>query len=554
MPQPKFVLGIDFGTESGRVMLVNADHGEEVAWKVVAYPHGVIDRRLPGGPALGHDWALQDPEDYRLVLSEGVPHVLRAAGVGGEDVAGVGVDFTSCTVLPTKRDGTPLRSLPEFEANPHAWVKLWKHHAPQPQANRINQVAAERRDAFVELYGGGYSSEWFFSKVLETLEQAPEVYRAADRFLEGADWLVWQLTGVEKRSECAAGYKGMWVKGGGWPPREFFRALDPRLENVIAEKVEAPLVALGAPAGKLTKAMADLTGLAAGTPVAAGIIDAHSAVPACSTMEPGRLAIIMGTSNCHMLLAEHRKPVEGVGGLVEDGILPGYWGYEAGQAAVGDIYGWFFKTGLTAGLEREAAERRLAPEDLLTEKAQRLRPGESGLLALDWWNGSRSVLMDADLSGLIVGLTLTSRPEEIYRALIEATAFGTRVIIDAFERQGVPIRDIVACGGLAEKSPLVTQIFADVSGRQIRLPRSFQASGLGAAIHGAVAAGYYPDFRAAIQAMAGLQATSYRPDPAAHAVYDKLYAEYLALHDYFGRGGNQVMKRLKAFKRQGGGG
>ena len=549
MPNTNFVLGLDFGTESGRVMLVNADNGDEVAWHVVPYPNGVLDRQLPDGTPLGHDWALQDPNDYLTVLTQGIPAVLESAGARGEDVAGIGVDFTASTVLPAKKDGTPLRALPEFESNPHAWVKLWKHHAAQPQATRINQVAAERNEEFMTLYGGGYSSEWFFSKILETLDNAPEVYAAADRFIEAADWTVWQMTGVEARSECAAGYKGMWIKGQGWPSNGFFKALDPRMENVVAEKVEAKLLTLGDNTGGLTAELAAKTGLPAGTPVAAAVIDAHAAVPACNIVAPGSLVMIMGTSLCHMLLADKKQIVEGVAGLTDSGILPGYWGYEAGQAAVGDIYGWFFKTGMTAEIEREANERGVAPEDLLTERASGLEPGEAGLLALDWWNGSRSVLMDAELSGVILGMTLGTRPEEIYRALIEATAFGTRTVIEAFEGQGVPVRELVACGGLAEKSPLVMQIFADVTGRPIRLPRSFQASGLGAAIHGAVAAGYHPDFASAARAMAGLQETGYEPDASAHQIYAQLYAEYHTLHDYFGRGGNDVMKRLHDIKR-----
>ena len=546
---PKYALGLDYGTESGRVMLVDADSGEEVAWKVAPYPHGVLDRELPDGRTLGPDWALQDPLDYLHALQEGIPETLRSAGIEGPEILGVGVDFTASTPMPAKADGAPLRSIPELAANPHAWVKLWKHHAAEPQAQRINEIARERGEAFLELYRGGYSSEWFFSKLLETLEAAPEIYDAADRYIEACDWLVWQLTGKETRSECAAGYKGMWRKGAGWPSPEFFGALHPKMRNVIAEKVEAPLIALGSSAGGLTAEWARKLGLEPGTPVAAAVIDAHAALPACSTAKAGRLAMIMGTSMCHMLLADEEKPVEGMAGFCQDGILPGFWGYEGGQAAVGDIYGWFFRSGLTAALAEEAREKGLAPEAWLTEKAAALEPGESGLLALDWWNGCRSTLMDADLTGLIVGYSLTTRPEEVYRALIEATAFGTRHIIETFEGQGVPVEDIVACGGLAEKSPLVMQIFADVTGREMRLPRSFQASGLGAAIHGAVAAGYHPDFQTAISKMAGLQETSYRPDPAAGAVYDALYAEYRGLVDYFGRGGNDVMKRLKALRR-----
>ncbi len=546
---PNYALGLDYGTESGRVMLVDADTGDEVAWEVVAYPSGVIDRELPTGAALGPDWALQDPLDYLHVLEKGVPAVLHAADAAGSDVLGIGVDFTASTPMPVRADGTPLRSVAALEPNPHAWVKLWKHHAAEPQARRINEVGRERGEPFLELYRGGYSSEWFFSKLLETLEGAPEVYAAADRYIEACDWLVWRLTGKEARSECAAGYKGMWRKGAGWPSPEFFAALHPEMRNVIADKVEAPLVALGSAAGALTAEWAAKTGLQAGTPVAAAVIDAHAALPACSTAHAGRLAMIMGTSMCHMLLADERKPVEGMAGFCQDGILPGFWGYEGGQAAVGDIYGWFFHNGLPAELAAEAREKDVAPEELLTEKAAALAPGESGLLALDWWNGCRSTLMDADLSGLLLGYTLTTSPEEIYRALIEATAFGTRHIIETFESQGVPVKDIVGCGGLAEKSPLVMQIFADVTGREMRLPRSFQASGLGAAIHGVVAAGYHPDFPTAISKMAALQQTSYKPDTAAKAVYDKLYAEYRGLVDYFGRGGNDVMKRLKALRR-----
>ena len=546
---PKYALGLDFGTESGRVMLVDADTGAEAAWKVVPYPHGVLDRELPGGVSLGPDWALQDPLDYLHVLERGVPETLRGAGVKGPEVVGIGVDFTASSPLPAKADGTPLRSIPGLQGNPHSWVKLWKHHAAEPQARRINEIARERREPFLELYRGGYSSEWFFSKLLEILDGAPEIYAAADRYIEACDWLVWQLTGRETRSECAAGYKGMWRKGSGWPQPDFFGTLHPKMRNVIADKVEAPLVALGQSAGGLTPEWAQKLGLEPGAPVAAAVIDAHAALPACSIAKAGRLATIMGTSMCHMLLADEETPVEGMAGFCQDGILPGFWGYEGGQAAVGDIYAWFFRNGLPAQLAEQACAKNIEPETLLAQRAAALKPGESGLLALDWWNGCRSTLMDADLTGLILGYSLTTRPEEIYRALIEATAFGTRAIIETFESQGVSVEDIVACGGLAEKSPLVLQIFADVTGREMRLPRSFQASGLGAAIHGAVAAGYHPDFQTAISNMAALQETSFKPDPAAGATYDKLYADYRVLVDYFGRGGNDVMKRLKALRR-----
>jgi len=552
MPEVKYLLGLDFGTESGRVMLVRADTGEEVAWQVVPYVNGVLDRRLPDDTPLGTDWALQDPRDYLFVLERGIPEVLGHSEVAAHDVIGIGVDFTSCTMLPALADGTPLCTLDQWASHPHAWVKLWKHHAAQPQADRINELGARRNEDSLRICSGRYSSEWFFSKVLQLVQEAPEVYHAAHRLIEAGDWTVWQLTGRETRSECAAGYKGMWLKGKGYPPRGFFHELDPRLEDVVAEKLAAPLLPLGSSAGGLEPAMAARVGLRPGTPVATAIIDAHAAVPACGVTEPGRLAMIMGTSLCHMLLGAEARFVEGMCGVVQDGIIPGFWGYEAGQAALGDIYAWYIRSGVPGEVEREAAARGLSPLEWITTEAWRLKPGESGLLALDWWNGNRSVLMEAGLSGLLVGLTLGTRPEEIYRALIEATAFGTRAIIEAFQAQGLETRDIVACGGIAEKSPAVMQIFADVTGREIRLPRSFQASGLGAAIHAAVAAGYYKDIPEAAARMTGLLDGGYRPDPAARCVYDRLYAEYLRLHDHFGRGPSDVMKRLRAIRRESG--
>jgi L-ribulokinase len=530
----KYALGIDFGTESGRVMLVRLSDGEEVAWSVVPYPNGVIDRQLPCGRALDHDWALQDPRDYLIVLTTSVPEVLLESGVAAESVAGIGIDFTACTMLPTLADGTPLCTLPQYASDPHAWVKLWKHHAAQPEANRINELAASRGEEILRVYGGKVSSEWFFSKALQILEESPEIYAVADRLIEGADWIVWQMTGHERRNECTAGYKGMWIKGRGFPSADLLRALHPDLET-IPRKLAGELYPLGSCAGGLTEELARSTGLRAGTPVAVGNVDAHAAVPACGVTQPGTLVMIMGTSICHMLLASQRRFVEGIAGVIEDGIVPGLWGYEAGQAGGGDIYAWFFRM---AG----------ASPEVLTERALSIRPGQSGLLALDWWNGNRSVLVDADLSGMLIGATLATRPEEIYRALVEATAFGTYTIIRAFEREGVEINDLVACGGLAQKSPLVMQIFADVTNRRIRLPRSLQASGLGAAMHGAVAAGAYRDIGDAARHMAGVQTLEYLPNPAAHSIYQQLYREYLTLHDYFGRGANDCMKRLKALQ------
>jgi L-ribulokinase len=555
MPKEKFALGIDFGTESGRVVVIRVRDGEEAASAVIPYPDGVIDERLPGGPRLEPDWALQNPRDYLLVVEKGVPKALKAAQVKAEDVVGLGTDFTASSPLPTKGDGTPLCFLPGYRKRPHAWVKLWKHHAAQPEANRINEIGRERNEEFIQIYGGKYSSEWFFSKLLQVLNEDPETYDAADRFLEGADWIVWQLTGAEKRNTCTAGYKAMWVKGKGFPSEAFFRTLHPRLENVIAMKVGTTFHALGERAGGLTSFWARKTGLREGTPVSIGNVDAHVAVPACTVTQPGSLVMIMGTSICHMLLGTERQMVEGMCGTVEDGIVPGLWGYEAGQSAVGDIFAWFFEHGVPEYIHREARKLRLSFVATLEKRAAALQPGESGLLALDWWNGNRSILVDVDLTGMLIGMTLATRAEEIYRALIEATAFGTRQIIDAFESKGIAVKDLVACGGLPEKNQLLMQIYADVAGREIKLAEQLQTcSALGAAMHGAVAAGRsqggYDSIAEAAQRMARVRKLTYRPDRRHHEIYNRLFREYKSLHDYFGRGANDVMKRLKALKRE----
>jgi L-ribulokinase len=551
----KFVFGIDFGTESGRVVVVRVRTGEIIASVVVGYPDGVIDERLPGGPKLEPDWALQNPKDYLLVVEKGVPKALKAAGVKAENIVGVGTDFTASSPMPTKSDGTPLCYLPRLRKQPHAWVKLWKHHAAQPEANRINEIGRERDEEFIRLYGGKYSSEWLFSKLLQIANEAPAVYKDADRFIEASDWIVWQLTGRERRTTCAAGFKAMWVKSKGFPSPEFFRALHPLMENVIGTKLPEDYYPLGSSAGGLTPEWAKKTGLKEGTPVAVGNVDAHVAVPACTVVEPGSLVMIMGTSTCHMLIGREKQMVEGMCGVVEDGIVPGLWGFEAGQSAVGDIFAWFFEHGVPDYIHREARKEKKPFAQVLEKRAGALKPGESGLVALDWWNGNRSVLVDVDLDGVLVGMTLATRAEEIYRALIEATAFGTRTIIEAFDSKGVEVKRLVACGGLPEKNHLLMQVYADVTGREINLADPLQTcSALGAAMHGAVAAGKslggYDTIYEAARHMAKVQKLTYKPQREAHEIYNQLFKEYQTLHDYFGRGSNDVMKRLRALQRR----
>lgn len=549
----KYALGLDFGTLSVRASLVSLENGSEIGAAVSQYSHGVIERSLPDSKInLKTDSALQHPLDYLNSLREVVPKVMNETGVEKERVIGIGVDFTSCTMMPTSADGTPSCCNEKFKNDPNAWVKLWKHHAAQPEADTINSIGTAREEKFIEIYGGKYSSEWFFSKLLETVNDSPDLYDAADTFLEAGDWIVWQLTGKDVRSISAAGFKSMVVYpegDGNWtyPSSDFFKALNPRIENVVKEKLTDSFSPLGSKAGELTKQMASDLGLAEGTPVAVANIDAHVAVPACKVSSPGKLVMIMGTSTCHLLVANQRHMVEGMCGVVEDGVLPGFWGYEAGQSGVGDSFAWFVENALP---EIDDAECEGDSFGYLSRKASELKVGQSGLLALDWWNGNRSVLMDSDLSGLIVGLSMTTQPHEIFRALVESTAFGTRRIIEAFTSQGVAIDEIIACGGLAKKNPFLMQVYADVTGRPIKIASSEQTCALGSAMYGALAAGHFGSIEEAANKMAHLDADAFTPIQKNHEIYETLYQEYLKLHDFFGRHQESPMKFLKNLRRK----
>ena len=554
----KYTLGIDFGTESARAVLVNVAGGAQAAESVHKYESGVIDEVLPGTDIrLEHDTALQDPQDYLTALHRTVTDIIRQAGVKTEQIIGLGIDFTACTMLPVDANGTPLCMMKEFRSNPHAWVKLWKHHAAQPEADLVNEVARRRGEEFLATYGGKISSEWFVPKALQIINDAPEIYEAADRLMEAADWVVWAITGSECRNACTAGYKAIWDKRKGFPCEDYFAAVHPALRRLVADKLADEYYPAGRRAGTVMPKLARMLGLVPETAVAVANVDAHVAVPACAVVEPGKMVMIMGTSICHMVLGTKKKNVEGQCGVVEDGIIEGFYGYEAGQSAVGDIFAWFTEHGVPEPIVLESRRKKVSVHDVLAERARRLRPGQSGLLALDWHNGNRSVLVDAELSGLVLGLHLNTRAEEIYRALIEATAFGTNKIIRGFESSGVAVKELYACGGLVERNDLVMQIFSDVTGRPIKLAASGQPSALGSAMYAAVAAGKkaggYDDIFEASRKMAHLKRKSFKPNPEANAVYAKLYSEYEILHDYFGRGANDVMKRLRRIKRETGG-
>ncbi|WP_102275765.1 ribulokinase [Cytobacillus massiliigabonensis] len=553
MEGKKYTIGIDYGTESGRAVLVDITDGGIVAAHVTKYRDGVIDKQLPfSNVILDSDFALQNPADYLSVLSISVPEVLKQSGINPADVIGVGVDFTACTILPTDEQLEPLCYKEHVRENPHAWVKLWKHHAAQEEANKITKIASDQGEEWLKRYGGKISSEWMLPKVWEVLNKAPEVFSQTAYFLEGSDWITAKMTGTIKRNSCAAGYKGTWHKKEGYIPAQFLNLLDPRLADIYETKLSGEVVSSGSKVGELTSEMAELMGLHSGIAVSAGLIDAHAAVPGVGVSEPEKMVMVMGTSTCHMLLSEKEVFIEGISGVVEDGIIPGLYAYEAGQAAVGDIFAWFIDKNVPTYICENAVSEGKTIHELLEEKSNKLKPGESGLIALDWQNGNRTPLVDADLSGLLIGLTLSTTPEEIYRALIESTAFGTRTIIDTFRKNGVAISELYACGGLPQRNKLLMQIYADVTNMEIKISSTTLTPAIGAAMYGAVAAGQskggYNTVIEACRNMAKLKEETYIPIQENVEKYDSLYLEYKRLHDYFGRGENNVMKRLKEMK------
>ncbi|MCZ9880391.1 ribulokinase [Arthrobacter sp. B2a2-09] len=551
-----YVIGVDYGTLSGRAVVVRVRDGKELGSGVFDYPHAVITEALPAdladvsdAPAvrLPGDWALQVPEDYREVLRHAVPAAVRDAGIDPAAVVGIATDFTACTMVPVKADGTPLSELPGFANRPHAYVKLWRHHAAQGQADRINAMARERGEAWLPRYGGLISSEWEFAKGLQLLEEDPDAYAAMDHWVEAADWIVWQLCGNYVRNACTAGYKGIY-QDGAYPSEDFLAALNPDFKDFVSAKLEHTIGRLGEVAGYLSAEAAAWTGLREGIAVAVGNVDAHVTAPAAKAVEPGQLVAIMGTSTCHVMNADVLREVPGMCGVVDGGIVDGLWGYEAGQSGVGDIFGWFTKYGVPPEYHEAAETAGLGIHEYLTELASTQAIGEHGLIALDWHSGNRSVLVDHELSGVIVGQTLATRPEDIYRALLEATAFGTRTIVDAFRDSGVPVQEFIVAGGLL-KNTLLMQIYADITGLPLSTIGSAQGPALGSAIHAAVAAREYPDIRQAAAAMGSEPGAVYTPIAENVAAYEELFREYRTLHDYFGRGANEVMHRLKKIQR-----
>lgn len=546
----KYVIGLDYGTLSARAVLVSVGRGEVAAESIYPYPHGILNTISGGNEELPVDFALQEIDDYVEAMYETIRTVVKQSGCRAEDVIGIGIDATSSTFLPLTKSGTPLCKTEQFRTNPHAWLKLWKHHGAQEEADRMTELAAGRQEKFLMRCGGKVNAEWMLPKLTEIVLKAPDVYEAADNFMEVSDYLVFLLTGEMTRCMCHAGYKLLWNEEDAYPSEEFLRALHPNLSS-LKSKLKGREVQVGECAGRLTEEAAGRLGLREGTAVAASMIDAHVAVPSLGIDGPDKALMILGTSCCMLLCSEKLSYIKGISGCVKNAVLPGLYAYEAGQSAVGDLFDWFVKNCVPGSYEREAADKNISIHMLLSEKASRLAPGESGLVALDWWNGNRSCLADARLSGMVLGLTLRTKPEEIYRALLEAAAFGMRAIFEEFEKGGITARELYACGGIVSKNPFMMQIYADVLGKTIFTGSTEQGSAFGAAVYAAVAAGaerggYGSVYRAA-RAMGKTGDKRYTPIPQNMEIYHRIYREYKLLHDYFGAGGNEVMHRMTGY-------
>lgn len=545
-----YTIGIDFDTEIARGVLVDVSNGQFAANADYKYPHGVIQGKLPEGDVeLNSDWALFHPNDYINAIKTLVPQLMRKSQIEPDQIIAIGIDATGSTLIPTTKDGVPLCLLGDYKDAPHAWPKLWKHTAAKEKAQQLTQLATDRFETFLDRYGGKIDPEWFFPKVWELYDDASSVYNAADRIIEASDWIVWQLTGVETRNLCAAGYKALWSKNEGFPLETFFSAMDSHLTNVVDKKMKRAITPLGEQVGELTEEAAQWMNLQPGIPVATGLLNTHAAVPASTVAQPGKMALILGSSYSHMILSNKEFRVPGMTGMVEDGIVPGLIGYEAIQSGGGNHFSWFIKNAIPNDYLKFAQEKNIDIYQLMEEKAAELQPAESGMVALDWWNANRSILADDDLTGLIMGYSMQTTPEEIYRTLLESTTFGTRKIFETFIASGIPINEIIVSGNNLAKNELLLTILANVTRMEIKTVASPYTAALGSAMYAAVAAGErrggYATIQDASKKMAHLDEKTFLPNNTDKKTYNRLYSEYTLLHDYFGYGHNNAMKRLK---------
>ena len=548
----KYALGLDFGTLSVRALFVDIETGEEAATAVYEYPHGVMTEALPDGTPLPPDFALEHPHDFLEGLEYVVPAGMRAGGILPEQVIGIGVDITTATVLAVDEEGTPLSDYPEFASRPEAWMKLWKHHGAMQMAERMLEVARERKESWLNFYGDWLSGELFMPKAVELAVNDPEVFERTHNLIEAADWIVWKLTGEVTRSAALAGCNSLYRYDTGYPSKEYFKAVYPEAENV-PDKLVGRIAPLGSCAGYLIPEMAAKLGLLVGTPVGVGMIDSHSAVMGCGASQIGDMVSTIGTSANNMLNAVEGPGIPGIYSAAPDANIPGLFGYEGGQNCVGDALAWYVDYCVPASYVEAAKAEGVNIHAYLQARAERLKPGESGLIALDWFNGVRTPLMDFSLTSAIVGLSVRTKPEEIYRALVEAVVFGNKQIIDVYEEAGCPVNRIIAAGGIPMKNSMMMQIYADVTNKDIYLCGSAQTCARGSAILGAAAAGPEvhgcKDIYELIDKLGKLSDVVYHPIPENVEKYKKIYALYKQLSHEMAKDGG-VMKELLKLKNE----
>jgi len=547
-----YTIGLDYGSLSARGVLVNCETGVIIAETVMEYPHGIISHKLPAGAILTGEWMLQHPADYTKALEYIVPQLVKLSQVNVSCIVGIGIDFTASTIIPLDKDFQPLCLNPLYENRPHAWPKLWKHHGAHAQAKLLTELCKEMQLPYLDWYGGSISQETLIAKAIQVFQEDRDIYEIIDCFMEASDYITSLLTGRPVFGASVATAKALWSPDHGYPSPEFFHAVDPQLINFPLKLMDrftgSTCLYPGEKAGTLCMQMATKLGLKEGISVSAPQMDAYAALPGLGIVSPGTAMMVIGTSTGIMLLSDKNHHVPGVTACLPDTYYPGLYGYASGQASVGDTFDWFIKHCVPADYHEAASAAGISIHDYLSDLVKNLSPGDTGLIALDWFNGNRSCLANGKLSGMILGLNLNTRPEHIYRALLEGTAFGARVILESYEKVGIPIKDIVICGGIALKNPFMMQIYADVLGKPIRVSRCTQAPALGSAIYAAAAAGLGNVYQMT-ERMGYTEYLHYAPDPTTQSRYEHLYSEYLLLHDYFGRGKNPVMEYLSQIRK-----
>lgn len=554
MDKGKYVLGFDYGTLSCRIIAVNLENGNVAYTKSCDYPSGVISSRLPSGAELPSDsWFLQDGEDYLYVMQTLINGMFDNTGVASCDIVALGLDFTNCTVVAVDKSGKPMSALPEYKNNPHSYVKLWKHHAAQKYASELEEYMLNENTEWFCEYGRNVSSEWFFPKLIQVFTEDRAMYEATDVYMDATDYMVYALTGNIVRSSAILGVNAFYSEERGFPPDEFFNKLYPGFGTSVREKIRGDIKPVGSQAGHLSEAMANYLGLNTDVVVSVGHGDSEVAASGLGVCESGSMIMAMGTSTCYQMLYHEKKVFDGLCAVVKDGMIPGFYAYETGQPAVGDIFAWFAENLASAEYKKEAEENNISLLSLLNNKAEKLNVGESGLIALDWLNGNRSILMDYDLSGMVVGMNLQTKCEEMYRAFVEATAFNARRIFEEHENAGVHISSVYGAGGLPLKSDFIMQVYADILNKEITVPQIENSAALGACVCAAVALGStnggYDSFKDAQNALVKCEKVKYIPIPENAEKYNKLYKIYCKVHDYFGTE-SDIMHELNRIQQE----